>query len=139
MCKSYDLVTIYIRARLEDFSDALFKDGYISRDVYDYVRQDAVPDGRKAHKLADAVIDKVELDSRVFLGLMSILKSEGPQAHSIIEKIEDCLKAEQATFAEEAFSHSLTAYDATIRSRDWSKQQGGTCIICVCIILMYYS
>ena len=94
--KSYRAVVMHFKTQPGDICDALFENGLIPPSVCDYVSTDAIPDERKAKRLINALMDKVEADPSIFLCLMSILKSEGPWANSIIEQLEEAFKAEQA-------------------------------------------
>ena len=94
--KSYRAVVTHFKAQPGDICDALFENGLIPPAVRDFVRNRSMLEEEKAHKLADTIIDKVELDPSVYHSFMSILKNEGPWAGSIVEQLEEAFKAEQA-------------------------------------------
>ena len=109
---SYRVVLTHVSTQTNDVCDALFEKGYISPAVCDYVSTDAIPNERKARKLVRTLMAKVELDPSVYHGFMSILKSQGPWADTIVKQLEEAFKAEQSALAdcdcssEESF-HSL--------------------------------
>ena len=94
--KSYRAIVTYFKAQLGDTCDALFENGIIPPSVCDYVSTDAIPDLNKARRLLSALMDNVKSDPSVFHGFVSILKSEGPWADSIVEQLEEAFKAERA-------------------------------------------
>ena len=98
--KSYTSLVAHITPQTGDISGALFEKGYIPPAVLDYVTTLAIPNNEKALKLVGALLAKVELDPSVYHGFMSILKSEGQSADTIVEQLEEAYKAEQATLAE---------------------------------------
>ena len=97
--KSYRLLVTYITAQTGEFCDSLFEGGYISSSVRNYVRTDALPEDKKAQKLMDTLIDKVESDVSVYYGFMEILKRGGSPANDIVAQLEERFEKEQATFA----------------------------------------
>ena len=94
--KSYRAVVTHFKAQPGDICDALFENGLIPPAVRDFVRNRSTLEEEKAQKLADTIIDKVELDPSVYHSFMSILKNEGPWADSIVEQLEEAFGAEQA-------------------------------------------
>ena len=115
--KWYRSVMTHISSQTGDICGALFEKGYIPPSVRTYVTTDAIPNDKKAQMLVDTVIDKVGVDPSVFHGFMSILKSEGPWADSIVEQLEEAFKTEQALAdcdhsSEDSF-HSLPDPDTT--------------------------
>ena len=97
--KSYRLLVTHITAQTGEFCDSLFEGGYISSSVRNYVRIDALSEDKKAQRLMDTMIDKVESDVTVFYGFMDILKRGGPPANDIVAQLEEHFEKEQATLA----------------------------------------
>ena len=87
--KSYRLLVIYITPQTGEFCDYFFEAGYISSTVRNYVRTDALPEDKKAQKLMDTLIDKVESDVSVYYGFIEILKNGGPPANDIVAQLEE--------------------------------------------------
>ena len=94
--KSFTAVVTHFKAQPGSICDALFEKNLIPPAVRDFVRNRSTLEEEKAQKLADTIIDKVELDPSVYHSFMSILKNEGPWADSIVEQLEEAFKAEQA-------------------------------------------
>ena len=94
--KSYRAMVTHFKAQTGGICDALFEKGYIPSSARDYVRTDMIPDERKAEKLVDTLVDKIEQDSSVYSGFINILQSEGPSADSLIVLLEERFKTEQA-------------------------------------------
>ena len=94
--KSFTAVVTHFKTQPGDICDVLFEKNLIPPAVRDFVRNRSTLEEEKARKLADTIIDKVELDPSVYHCFMSILKNEGPWADSIVEQLEEAFKAEQA-------------------------------------------
>ena len=102
--KSYQLIVAHFKSQPGDICDAFFQKGYVPPAVRDYVRTHGIPDSEKAQKLVDTLSDKVELDPNIFHGFMNFLKHEGPWADTIVEKLEEIFKKEQANLTFECES-----------------------------------
>ena len=107
--KSYRLLVTHITAQTGEFCDSLFEAGYISSSVRNYVRTDAFPEEKKAQKLMDTLIDKVESDVTVYYGFMDILKRGGPPANNTAAQLEEHFEKEQANLA----SNNITMPEST--------------------------
>ena len=97
--KSYRLLVTHITAQTGEFCNSLFEGGYISSSVRNYVRIDALSEDKKAQKLMDTVIDKVESDVSVYYGFIDILKSGGFPANDIVAQLEEQFQKQQSILA----------------------------------------
>ena len=86
----------HFKSQLGDICDALFENGLIPPTVCDYVSTDGIQDEKKAKRLINALMGKVEADPSTYYRFMSVLKNEGPWADTIVEQLEEAFKAEQA-------------------------------------------
>ena len=113
---SYRLVVTHVSTQTSDICGALFEKGYVPPAVLNYVATDGIPSDKKAEKVVNTLMTKVELDLNVYHDFMSILKSEGPWADNIVQQLEEAYKAEQAALtdcdhsSEDSF-HSLPDHD----------------------------
>ena len=98
--KSYKALVAHIKVQLGCICDSLFEQGHVSEEVCDYVGTDAIPDGKKARKLVNALMKKVEFECRIYHDFLSILKDEGPSSDYIVQQLEECYSSELAAFVE---------------------------------------
>ncbi len=72
------------------FCNSLFAKSYISSEVRDYARVDAITDKQKAHRLVDSISDRIKHDPVTFHGFLDILKT--PFTNDLLKKLQECYK-----------------------------------------------
>ena len=105
--KTYRVLITHIKTQPGNICDALFESGYIPSAVRDLTRNRSILNEEKAQKLVDTIIDRVAIDTSVYHGFIDILKSEGPWAETITEKLTEQFKKEQAAKIKVSSNHSL--------------------------------
>ena len=142
--KSYTKLVAYITPQAGDVCGALFEKGYVPPAVLDHVTTQGIPNSEKAQKLVGALMATVELDPNVYHGFISILKSEGPWADSIVEQLEEAFKPEQESLADSDCSsedsfHSLPDTDVKPKPKLPAKPRF-VCPFCKkCTVMQFFS